>query len=45
MQAWLRQGAVVVALALSAPAGADEQLNIICSVPIPWCEAAAKAFT
>jgi len=45
MQAWLRQGAVVVALALSGPACADGQLNIICSVPIPWCEAAAKAFT
>lgn len=38
----------VVALAFIAAAGlaaAQGQVNIVCSVPIPWCEAAAAAFT
>ena len=38
----------LVALAFIAAAGfasAQGQVNIVCSVPIPWCEAAAAAFT
>src|SRR4029450_810243 len=37
----------VAALALAAapgPAGAQGQLNIVCSVQLPWCEAVVNAF-
>ena len=45
MQAWLRSIGLVVGIAAVGGASAQGQVNIICSVPIPWCEAAAAAFT
>ena len=40
LKTWLFASAAIVA----THAVADGEVNIICSVPIPWCEAAAAAF-
>jgi len=45
MQTIRRSIAGFVLIALSGMAAAQGQVNIVCSVPIPWCEAAAAAFT
>ena len=47
MRISLRKIAVAAGVALMASAGgahAQGQLNIICSVPIPWCEALVAQF-
>jgi iron(III) transport system substrate-binding protein len=36
--------AALALVALAAPAYADGELNVVCSAPIPWCEAVAAAF-
>ncbi len=40
-----RMLAALVLIAMTGTASAQGHLNIVCSVPIPWCEAAAAAFT
>jgi iron(III) transport system substrate-binding protein len=45
MQHQLRAIAALVFIAFAGVASAQGQVNIVCSVPIPWCEAAAAAFT
>ena len=37
--------ALTLFVLFSAPACAQGQVNVICSVPIPWCEALAAQFT
>ena len=37
--------ALTLFVPFSAPARAQGQVNVICSVPIPWCEALAAQFT
>ena len=36
--------AALALVTLAAPAYADGELNVVCSAPIPWCEAVAAAF-
>ncbi len=45
MQNHLRAVAALAFIAAAGLAAAQGQVNIVCSVPIPWCEAAAAAFT
>jgi len=45
MQNLSRVFAALASLVLAGSASAQGHLNIVCSVPIPWCEAAAAAFT
>jgi iron(III) transport system substrate-binding protein len=40
----IRAGVAAAALAIAAAAHAQGQLNIVCSVPIPWCEALIGQF-
>jgi iron(III) transport system substrate-binding protein len=40
-----RLAAALVALAAAGAASAQGQVNVICSVPIPWCEAVVAQFT
>ena len=44
MQSYLRTLAALAFIAVAGAASAQGQVNIVCSVPIPWCEAAAAAF-
>lgn len=47
MKVWLRKLAAIAGLAFFAAAGgaqAQGQVNIICSVPITWCEALIAQF-
>jgi iron(III) transport system substrate-binding protein len=41
---WFYAGAAVVVLTTAGPAKAQGQINIVCSVPIPWCEALTGQF-
>ncbi len=45
MRTLRRAFAAITFTTLSGLAAAQGQVNIVCSVPIPWCEAAAAAFT
>jgi iron(III) transport system substrate-binding protein len=45
MQNHSRVLAALALFVLAGTASAQGHLNIVCSVPIPWCEAAAAAFT
>jgi iron(III) transport system substrate-binding protein len=44
MQSPLRALAALAFVAVAGAAFAQGQVNIVCSVPIPWCEATAAAF-
>lgn len=45
MRTLRRAVAMITFITLSGLVAAQGQVNIVCSVPIPWCEAAAAAFT
>jgi len=45
MKRWLVLWAACVLALGAAPAWADGQVNIICSVPMTWCQAVGAAFT
>jgi iron(III) transport system substrate-binding protein len=45
LQRFARLAAALVTLAAASAASAQGQVNVICSVPIPWCEAVVAQFT
>jgi iron(III) transport system substrate-binding protein len=44
MRAWVRGFVAAVAMLAGATTQAQGQVNVLCSVPVPWCEAIAAQF-